>query len=93
MFFNYLLVIVVGIAAAVMFYCMIALTVRQFIAFLKGDENELDRLTMPYDVVETMAKRDFGISSEVFELMWNDLKAVQPNALPWDLYLKIKENK
>lgn len=88
-----IIVFVVGIAAAVMFYCMIALTVRQFIAFLKGDEQELDRLTMPYDVVETMAKRDFGISSEVFELMWDDLKASQPNALPWDLYLKIKESK
>lgn len=88
-----IIVFVVGIAAAVMFYCMIALTVRQFIAFLKGDEQELDRLTMPYDVVETMAKRDFGISSEVFELMWDDLKASQPNALPWDLYLKIKEGK
>lgn len=88
-----IIVFVVGIAAAVIFYCMTALTVRQFIAFLKGDEQELDRLTMPYDVVETMAKRDFGISSEVFELMWNDLKAAQPNALPWDLYLKIKEGK
>lgn len=88
-----IIVFIVGIAAAVMFYCIIALTVRQFIAFLKGDENELDRLTMPYDIVETMAKRDFGISSEVFELMWNDLKAAQPNALPWDLYLKIKESK
>lgn len=88
-----IIVFIVGIAAAVMFYCMIALTVRQFIAFLKGDEQELDRLTMPYDVVETMAKRDFGISSEVFELMWNDLKAAKPNALPWDLYLKIKESK
>ena len=88
-----IIAIVVGIAAAVMFYCMVALAVRQFIAFLKGDENELDRLTMPYDIVETMAKRDFGISSEVFELMWNDLKAAQPNALPWDLYLKIKESK
>lgn len=88
-----IIVFIVGIAAAVMFYCMIALTVRQFIAFLKGDENELDRLTMPYDIVETMAKRDFGISSEVFELMWNDFKAAQPNALPWDLYLKIKERK
>lgn len=88
-----IIAIVVGIAAAVMFYCMVALAVRQFIAFLKGDENELDRLTMPYDIVETMAKRDFGISSEVFELMWNELKAAQPNALPWDLYLKIKESK
>lgn len=88
-----IIVFIVGIAAAVMFYCMVALAVRQFIAFLKGDENELDRLTMPYDIVETMAKRDFGISSEVFELMWNDLKAAQPNALPWDLYLKIKESK
>lgn len=88
-----IIVFVTGIAAAVMFYCMVALAVRQFIAFLKGDENELDRLTMPYDIVETMAKRDFGISSEVFELMWNDFKAAQPNALPWDLYLKIKESK
>lgn len=88
-----IIVFIVGIAAAVMFYCMIALTVRQFIAFLKGDRNELDRLTTPYDIVEMMAKRDFGISSEVFELMWNDLKAVRPDALPLDLYIKIKEGK
>ena len=88
-----IVIIVAGIAAAVILYSMFALAVRQVIAFLKGDRNELDRLTMPYDIVEMMAKRDFGISSEVFELMWNDLKAAQPNALPWDLYLKIKESK
>ena len=81
------------VAVAVVLVSLCILAVRQMIALVKGDENELDRLTMPYDIVETMAKRDFGISSEVFELMWNDLKAAQPNALPWDLYLKIKESK
>lgn len=78
------------VTVAVMLVSLCILAVRRMIALIKGDHNEFDRLTTPYDVAEMMAKRDFGISPRVFELMWNDLKAVNPNALPWDLYLKIK---
>ena len=78
---------VVGIAAAVMFYSMVALAVRQGKALLKGNQDEFDRLSIPYDVAALMALRDFGIREEVFELTWNELKESQPNALPYDVYI------
>ena len=83
-------VFVVGIAAAVMFYCMIALAVRQCIALIKGDDIQVDRLSIPYDIAEAMALRDFGISPEVFELTWNEGKMTFPNLLPYDVYLYFK---
>ena len=82
-----IIVFVIGIAAAVMFYCMVALAVRQGKALLKGDQNEFDRLSTPYDIAALMALRDFGIREEVFELTWNELKESQPNALPYDVYI------
>lgn len=82
-----IITIVVGIAAAVMFYCMVALAVRQGKALLKGNQDEFDRLSIPYDVAALMALRDFGIREEVFELTWNELKESQPNALPYDVYI------
>lgn len=38
-----------GIAAAVVFYSMVVLAVRAIIALLKGDLEEFDRLTTPPD--------------------------------------------
>ena len=81
---------VAGIAAAVILYGMFALAVRQGKALLKGNQDEFDRLTIPYDVAALMALRDFGIREEVFELTWNELKESQPNALPYDVYLYFK---
>lgn len=78
---------VAGIAAAVMFYCMVALAVRQGKALLKGNQDEFDRLTIPYDIAALMALRDFGIREEVFELTWNELKEAHPDALPYDVYI------
>lgn len=85
-----IIVFVIGIAAAVMFYCMVALAVRQGKALLKGDQNEFDRLTIPYDVAALMALRDFKVKEEVFELTWNELKASRSDAVPFDVYLYFK---
>lgn len=87
------LLIVIGVIAVIALISTCILAVRQVIALVKGDQDEFDRLTTPYDVAEMMAEKDFGVSPRVFELMWNDLKVTRPEALPWDLYLKIKEDK
>lgn len=87
------LLTLIGVIAAIALISACVLAVRQVIARVKGDQDEFDRLTTPYDVAEMMAERDFGVSPRVFELMWNDLKVTHPEALPWDLYLKIKEGK
>ena len=78
---------VVGIAAAVIFYCMMALALRQGKALLDGNQDEFDRLSIPYDIASLMALRDFGIREEVFELTWNELKEARPDALPYDVYI------
>lgn len=85
-----LLVFVVGIVAAVMFYCMVALALRQGKALLEGNQDEFDRLSTPYDIAALMARRDFGVKEEVFELTWNELKESRPDALPYDVYLYFK---
>lgn len=83
-------VFVAGIAAAVILYSMFALAVRQCIALIKGDDEQFDRLSISYDIAEAMALRDFGISSEVFELTWNEGKTTWPDLLPYDVYLYFK---
>ena len=89
-----IITIVAGIAAAVILYCMVALAVRQGKALLKGNRDEFDRLATPYDIAALMARRDFGIREEVFELTWNELKESHPDALPYDVYLYFRnENK
>lgn len=85
-----IIVFVVGIAAAVMFYCMVALAVRQGKALLKGNQDEFDRLSTPYDIAALMALRDFKVKEEVFELTWNELKEAHPDAVPFDVYLYFK---
>ena len=85
-----ILTIVVGIAAAVMFYCMVALAVRQVKALLKGNQDEFNRLSTPYDIAALMALRDFKVKEEVFELTWNELKEARPDAVPFDVYLYFK---
>lgn len=85
-----IIVFVVGIAAAVMFYCMVALAVRQGKALLKGNQDEFDRLSTPYDIAALMALRDFKVKEEVFELTWNELKEARPDAVPFDVYLYFK---
>jgi hypothetical protein len=88
-----IITIVAGIAAAVMFYCMVALAVRQGKALLEGNQDEFDRLSTPYDIAALMALRDFKVKEEVFELTWNELKESRPDALPYDVYLYFKNGR
>lgn len=92
MFLN-LLKIVAGIVVAMILYAIFALTVRQGKALHKGDYDEFDRLTIPYDMAALMALRDFGISEEVFELTWNELKESRPDAVPYDVYRYFKNGR
>lgn len=83
-----IIVFIVGIAAAVMFYCMIALTVRQVKALLEGNHKEFMRLTTPYDVAELMAMKDFGTTSQEFEQAWKEVcHVLEGLATPYDAYL------
>lgn len=84
------IITIAGIAAAVMLYCMVALAVRQVKALLEGNQDEFDRLSTPYDIAALMARRDFGVKEEVFELTWNELKEAHPDAVPFDVYLYFK---
>lgn len=84
------IITIAGIAAAVMLYCMVALAVRQVKALLEGNQDEFDRLSTPYDIASLMARRDFGVKEEVFELTWNELKEAHPDAVPFDVYLYFK---
>ena len=76
-----------------MFYCMVALMVRQGKALLEGNQDEFDRLSTPYDIAALMALRDFKVKEEVFELTWNELKESRPDALPYDVYLYFKNGR
>lgn len=84
------LLTLIGVVAAIALISACILAVRQMIAYIKGDQDEFNRLTLPYDVVEAMVLRDFGIKEEVFELAWNEHKETYPNAVPYDVYLYFK---
>lgn len=85
-----IIVFVVGIAAAVILCAIFALAVRQVKALLKGNQDEFNRLSTPYDIAALMALRDFKVEEEVFELTWNELKEAHPDAVPFDVYLYFK---
>lgn len=85
-----IITIVAGIAAAVILYGMFALGIRQGKALLKGNQDEFNRLSTPYDIAALMALRDFKVEEEVFELTWNELKASRSDAVPFDVYLYFK---
>lgn len=87
------IITIAGIAAAVMLYCMVALMVRQGKALLDGNQDEFDRLSIPYDIAALMAQRDFGVEEEVFELTWNELKESRSDAVPFDVYLYFKNGR
>lgn len=83
-----IIVFIVGIAAAVMLYCMVALIVRQVKALLEGNHKEFMRLTTPYDVAELMAMKDFGTTSQEFEQAWKEVcHVLEGLATPYDAYL------
>ena len=84
---------VAGITAAVILYGMVALMVRQIIALMKGDEDQFERLTTPYDDAVLVTMRDFGISKKEFEKMWKELQSKDSDALPYDVYLKLRDQK
>lgn len=54
------------------------------------DGDELDRQTLPLDIVEALVLRDFNMSSEEFERRWNEIKS-NPNVRPYDVYIKARE--
>lgn len=84
------LLTLIGVIAVIALISACVLAVRQVIAHIKGDQDEFDRLTIPYDDAALMALRDFGIREEVFELTWNELKESRPNAVPYDVYIYFK---
>lgn len=84
------LLTLIGVIAAIALISACVLAVRQVIVHIKGDQDEFDRLTIPYDDAALMALRDFGIREEVFELTWNELKESRPNAVPYDVYIYFK---
>lgn len=57
---------------------------------LSDDDDELDRQTMPLDIVEALVRRDFNMSSKEFERRWNEIKS-NPNVRPYDVYIKARE--
>lgn len=88
-----IIVFAAGIAAAVIFYCMVALALRQGKTLLDGNQDEFNRLSTPYDIAALMALRDFKVTEEVFELTWNELKESRSDAVPFDVYLYFKNGR
>ncbi len=77
----------IGLVVVAWFIGSCSLVVRQLIATSKGDWKEVDRLSTPYDIAETMARRDFGTTPEEFEATMKECLAMNEDALPYDAYL------
>ena len=91
---NYIIITILGIAAAVIFWGMLANAFRGIVALLKGDYAEFDRLTTSYEEAEAMAVLHYGedgVTREIFEKYWQRELKRNPRALPLDAYHSIME--
>lgn len=91
---NYIIITILGIAAAVIFWGMLANAFRGIVALLKGDYAEFDRLTTSYEEAEIMAVLHYGedgVTREIFEKYWQRELKRNPEALPLDAYNSIME--
>lgn len=93
MILHYIVMSLIGLVCVVWLTNAISLAVRQIIAMSKGDNDEFDRLSTPYDIAEKLAQRDFGISPELFEFTWNDIKDANHDALPYDVYIYFRDKR
>lgn len=90
----HLIMSLLGIAAAVIFYSMLANACRSIIALLKGDEAEFDRLTTSYEEAAHMAVMSYGrlgVTREIFEKYWQRELKRNSGARPLDAYHSIME--
>ena len=91
---THILITILGIAAAVIFWGMLANAFRGIVALLKGDFAEFDRLTTSYEEAEVMAVLHYGedgVTQEIFEKYWQRELSRNPEALPLDAYNSIRE--
>lgn len=91
----YILISLMGIAAAVVLISSCSLMVRGIIALIKGDDHEYVRLTTPYEVAEFDAIMNWGkthgVTKEIFAKYWEREQKRNPRALPYDAYIAIME--
>lgn len=91
---TYIIITILGIAAAVIFWGMLANAFRGIVALLKGDYAEFDRLTTSYEEAAHMAVMSYGrlgVTREIFEKYWQRELKRNSGARPLDAYHSIME--
>ena len=58
--------------------------IRVLIAYIKNDEETINRLTYSYEECEQIALSDYGCSKELFAQYYKEVRQMNPNALPYD---------
>lgn len=72
-----------AILAAVLAGELVRMT-RIIIAYIKGDDNTINRLTHNYEECEKLALRYYECDSETFSKYWKVVLEKDKDALPWD---------
>ena len=81
------MIVTISLLTAMFLWSIFAKSIRSAWASLRGDWDEVYRLNSTYEDAELMARKDFGVDSDVFELTWNEMKESDPSTLPYDVYI------
>ena len=76
--------LIAGIVLGTIFASELIRVTRVVIAYIKGDENTVNRLTHTYADCELIALKKYGCSKELFAQYWKEVRDYNPDALPWD---------
>lgn len=81
---KHIIIIAMIVAIVAIVVCELIRVTRIVIAYFKGDEYTVNRLTHNYEDCEYLAARDYGCSKELFAQYWKEVREYNPHALPWD---------
>lgn len=76
--------LIAGIVLGTIFASELVRVTRIVIAYFKGDEYTVNRLTHTYSDCELIAFNKYGCSKELFAQYWKEVRDYNPDALPWD---------
>jgi hypothetical protein len=79
-----LLTIIALLALGAIFASELIRATRVVIAYIKGDEVTVNRLTHTYSDCELIAFKKYDCSKELFAQYWKEVRDYNPDALPWD---------
>ena len=81
---KHIIVLALIVAIVAIFASELVRVTRIVVAYFKGDEYTVNRLTHTYEECECIALKKYGCSKELFAQYYKEVREFNPDALPWD---------